>query len=362
VSLNGSLQDFDLSYIFQIISQEGKTGRLSLTAAEAEGFVIFKNGSIVSAGWGSKNVRAMMLQYLLVVKRYDQNEIREIDLQFKNNLQGLAAVFMQRQLFNREELVFLIQTGLEDITSSLFTWKKGNYSFTVHPNVDSFQVAEITIPADAVTMEAARREDELKRLQESVQGYKVYIHSDLSTEDGLAGWTVRPEETIKKYLYILIDGTSSVDYIARNSFLTEYRLYQELAELKTADKISALPDKLSRSINAALERKNEMRWGGSRALIFSSLVTAGLVIAVVLSGIWLRTRCFSETIALRLSQRTEVAWINTYQKLQVASLLFQSNNGAPLKDIRDLIPSKYIGRPDLKLLTSDRSALSAALP
>jgi hypothetical protein len=294
-----------------------------------------------------------MLQYLMIVKRFDQNEIRDIDLQFKNNLHGLANLFLQRQFFSRDELVFLIQTGIDDIACSLFTWKKGTYSFSVHPNVDSFQVAGIAIPADAVTMEAARREDELKRIKENVLGYKVYIHADLSTEDSLTGWTIKPEETLKNYLYILIDGTSSVDYISRNSFLTEYRLYQELAELKSAEKISALPDKLSRSINAALERKADSHWGGSHALLGSSLVTACAIIIVVISSLWLRTHFFSGWIGLRQSQRTEVARIIAYQKLQVASLLYQSNTGTPLKDIRDLIALNFIAKRDLKLLTSD---------
>lgn len=347
MSLNGSLQDFDLSYIFQIIAQEGKTGKLLLTSPDAEGYVIFRNGSIISAGTGQKNIRSMLLQYLLFVKKYNESELRELDLQNKNSLRNLANAFLQRQLATLDELNYLIQTGLEDITCSLFTWKNGAYSFSVLPNVDHFQITTIAIPSDAVTMEAARREDELKRLRESIQGYKVYIHSDLSTGMIGTGWSVKPEETIKKYLYALIDGTSSVDYICQNSFITEFRVFQELSELKDAEKITPLPDKLSKSINAALERKTEMRWSATSAIVLSSIVTGVLVVAFIAAAVFVHTHFFTVATAQRAKFRKEIATVIPIQKVRVAAMMYRATNGVSLLDISDLVRMGYISKRDL---------------
>ena len=50
MALTGHLHDFDISYIFQIVSQEGKTGKLALQGPGGDAFVVFERGRIVSAG------------------------------------------------------------------------------------------------------------------------------------------------------------------------------------------------------------------------------------------------------------------------------------------------------------------------
>jgi hypothetical protein len=349
MSLNGNLQDFDLSYIFQIIAQEGKTGKLALVSALAEGFVVFKRGAIISAGTGKKNIRSVLLHYLQAVKKYNHTEIRELDLQHKNSLSALVNAFTHRQFYLQDEIKSIVAVGLEDIASELFTWKTGSYSFTVLQNVDNFQVADISLTSDAITMEAARREDEFKRLTEAIAGYQVFIHSD-SVSNENSGRSAEPEATIKKYLYACIDGASSVDYICANSFLTHFRIYQELYDLKNTGKITALTDKLSKNINAALARKSEKKLATPIAAFLICLATGIVAVSILIEGVVLHKKFFSEAIAFNSNLKCQITQNNAYQKVQLSSIFFQAMHGVPPADILDLVKLRYLSARDIKPL------------
>ncbi|MCP4147529.1 MAG: DUF4388 domain-containing protein, partial [bacterium] len=47
--LNGNLQEFILADIFQILSQHGASGILTISSGQESGYLVFQKGDIVSA-------------------------------------------------------------------------------------------------------------------------------------------------------------------------------------------------------------------------------------------------------------------------------------------------------------------------
>ncbi len=351
MALSGSLQDFDISYIFQIISQEGKTGRLILSTADENGYIVFKQGRIISAGTNKENIQSMLYKYLQTTHRCPPSEIKELRALYHNNLRYLCHELLERKYITTEELSIITETGIEDIACSIFFWKQGNYRFDTLPNVDIYLINNYFLSADALTMEAARRIDEWERMKSCFTKDTVFIPTK--------AFTIDPEQINRNpiadfslFLLSRIDGTSSTELLCQESFFSEYQVYQTICGLMEENKITPLPEKISSSINAALRRTESSDMIISKVLLASIVTATTIAIIYLLGNIIINGILFSHRISESHRVKHEIVRAQSNQKIAIATLQYQTNRGTPPRLFSDLVKSGTITRRDLAVFTA----------
>lgn len=347
MSLSGSLSDFEISDIFHIISQERKTGKLVLTTDDMEGYIIFRQGDIISAGSNRQNLKTMLLKYLFYVKNCPENKIGELNILFRDNFQLLLKELLKKLMTVREQAI-LIETGIEDIVCSFFLLKSGNFRFEPISNVNFYRFGEFTISTDSITMEAAKRIDDWERISQRIDKDSVFIRSEKTELDNKHRDNISALDNFPDYLCTILDGTSSAEFLCHESFFSKYQVYSALYDLLEENKIIPLPDDISNSVNAALQRSGKPTGSQVTGVILSTIITIIIVLSVFIIGqIVLKNMVFSKHNALRKQYRKEIVQLQTEVKIATATLQYQAQLGTPPSTFSDLLKAKYLGKRDI---------------
>lgn len=345
MALEGSLHDFDIANIFQIISQENKTGRLIVTHEEKEGNIIFKHGTIVYAQTHNQKPLNMICKYLDHVKRYSKTEISELRAIFHDNLRNLSRELLEKNYLTENELSEIIETSITDISCSVFSWKEGHYKFETLPNTDRFQVGNFTCSVNAVGMESARQVDELKRMQEYFNGSTVFITT--KKKKAKLDFSSVNIETFYQYLLQLIDGTSTVDFLCHESFFSEYQVYESLRELIAEELITPLAVNISSSVSEAIQRQAETGDISVSKSIFATLVSGIIIAGILFTGFFLyRGIIVKPIIQKRQNAISELDFQRSYLKVETAKIQYRIDKGKQASSFKELVEAGYLDKRD----------------
>jgi hypothetical protein len=350
VVLSGSLREFILADVFQLLTQQKITGKLLLNNNVDEGAILFKDGAIVSAYKDTEKFENKLESYLIDIKKANPADCKSLFAAYKDNIAGLTKEVLSHSMMTEAEIATLAEITVEDITCSLFLWHKGSYRFSTIRNVDRFIPAKISIPIENIVMEAMRRVDEWNRMQEHITDEVIFINTD----KGQTTENLNPDPINDPVGYISrkINGTSSVKELIASTPLSHYKIYESLNTLIQSNRILPLSDKLSKSVQAAIERKNKAVDTVVVSIALTSVITGIIIVTQLIfsAGIF-RHVLFSRVVASQNAVRTEAAYSVLHEKIQVARLLLQSQqrcNAAISSD--SLIRLKLMNRNDFKIL------------
>ena len=257
MALEGTLRDFSLADIFQLIGLQRKTGVLTLRGKDDTVTVTFLDGKVVGAD--SLNRRLENRLGTVLIKRgfLNQDQLnRALDIQ-KETLQRLGFILTHYGIISQESLREAIQLQLMQIVYRLFRWKDGDYQFSQETTIeyDRDNVAPIT--AESILMEGARMIDEWPIIEKRIRSYDMVFRKKLTDQeivvsgdadevefDGDITRSRRRGLTDKirisqeeKSIYDLVDGTMSVSDVVEVSRLSEFDTNKALYELLTRDLI-----------------------------------------------------------------------------------------------------------------------------
>jgi len=351
MSLNGNLQDFGISHILQIISQEGKSGQLTLQSSNTEGYMIFKEGNIIFSDISGMSIENMVLRYLSKIIKLPQQEIKELKNMYQNHLAALTKELLSKKYLPENDLLYIIENGIEDIACELFAFQKGNYVFKSIKNVDQYQIGDFSIPCDSLTMEAARRLDEWQRMAKNIKPNTVFLRNNSNHSGKTDVSEISPIDDFTEYLlYFKINGISSVKTIWMNTFFSRYKVYESLNELLNAGKISPLSDTLSTSVNQAVKRSENQLDRKVAATILSFFIVLIISFLFFFSGqIVLKKDVLGNSSAKRSEMITGLAEYNNTRKYKIAKQLHIIRYGEKFKP-SDLIKHNYLSNKDLWFL------------
>ena len=171
MALKGTLKDFGIADILQLIGQQGKTGQLHLKARDQSVVVAFQNGNIVRAESATRNKKDLIGTMLVRAEL-----ITEAQLEFaletqKRTLQRLGDVLTQQGVVAADRFKQMVQLQTTETLYRLFSWKTGNYEFEqVDVEVDpSFN----PLRAETVLMEGFRLVDEWPVVRKKITSYAL---------------------------------------------------------------------------------------------------------------------------------------------------------------------------------------------
>lgn len=158
MALKGTLKDFGIADILQLIGQQTKTGALTLTQKHESVTVKFKDGNIVGAEAASRNRKHLIGTMLQKADLLTEQQLEFALETQKRTLQRLGDVLTSQGVITAEKFKQMVQLQTNETLFRLFSWKSGTYEFEA---VDVEPEAAITpLRAESVLMEGFRRVDE----------------------------------------------------------------------------------------------------------------------------------------------------------------------------------------------------------
>ncbi len=207
MALQGNLEDFELTDVFQLIQLGQKDGGLRIQADEV-GIVYFKGGMVIHAR--------------------------------TNTLQGEAAI------------------------DSILSWKKGRFVF--NPNEETLDHT-VDLPIQQVILEAARRIDEMNKIQKLIPSPDVIVKIVEVPAAGVEKIHLKPEEW---KVLSFIDGTRTVKETAPKANLSEFETSRILYGLISSGLVKIVPKpekpkvevpKFEVKVEKKVEKKDEKKKG-----------------------------------------------------------------------------------------------------
>ncbi|MBL9037677.1 MAG: DUF4388 domain-containing protein [Archangium sp.] len=171
MALKGTLKDFGIADILQLIGQQTKTGILTLTNRGEEVAVSFKDGNIVRAETTSRNRKDLIGSMLVRANLITDNQLDFALETQKRTLQRLGDVLVSHRVITAEKFSEMVQLQTSETLYRLFTWKSGTYAFE---QVDVEEDPSLTpLRAESVLMEGFRRVDEWPVVKKKITTYQM---------------------------------------------------------------------------------------------------------------------------------------------------------------------------------------------
>ena len=265
MALEGTIRDFGLADILQLIGIQRKTGVLSLEHGGEAVTVKFINGHVVGADTKDRNLEDLLGSVLVRTGRITEAQLREALRLQRATLQRLGYILVRQRFISQDDLVDALRTQVTQIVYRLFRWRDGKYQFSAMDHVDYDSEHFQPLAAETILMEGARMIDEwpiierrvrssgmVFRQTEAGRALDVPVESLLDTDidlgfpDGPEG--VRGSRDAKvqvsreeRGILHMVDGRSTVQDLVDGSPLGEFDVYHTLYVLLDRSLIEEAP-------------------------------------------------------------------------------------------------------------------------
>ena len=276
MALEGTLRDFSLSDIFQLIGLQRKTGVLTLRSPEDIVTVSFLDGKVVGADSLNKRLEDRLGQVLLKTGAVTREELDGALKKQMETLERLGHILIESGVVSREELKRAFEQQLLQIIFRVFRWQDGDYHFSQETTVDYDHELVTPLGSESILMEGARMLDEWPIIEKRIP-YRgvifvatpaarlVEVSADHEAEDletfdidlepafPEPGKPARVRITpIERDVLALVDGTNAVDDIVRRSPHGEFDTCKALYTLLTRSLVrQASRDEIARAARHA---------------------------------------------------------------------------------------------------------------
>ncbi|HJQ98388.1 MAG TPA: DUF4388 domain-containing protein, partial [Candidatus Polarisedimenticolaceae bacterium] len=160
MALEGTIRDFGLADILQLIGIQRKTGVLSLDNGQEAVTVTFLDGHVVGADTKERNLEDMLGSVLVRTGRVTDAQLREALRLQRETLQRLGYILVRQRFISEEDLVEALRIQVTQIVYRLFRWRDGKYQFSPKDHMDYDTEHFQPIAAETILMEGARMIDE----------------------------------------------------------------------------------------------------------------------------------------------------------------------------------------------------------
>lgn len=263
MALRGTLKDFGVAEILQLIAQQTKTGILRLRSGDEEIHVCFDMGNVVRAEHVTANEAHLLGHRLVRAGLITERELEDALEEQRRTLRRLGDVLVDRGAIDRDDLRQMAQLQTTETLYRLFTWKSGTYEFEAIP-VDWDRDAIQPIRGEALLMEGFRMIDEWPLIRQRIQPGMTFERLrelperpgreskpepelDLDLAFGSGEPTAPPERsgseigTNEYRVMELIQSGRSVERLVELSRLGEFETWKALYNLVGAGFLRAIP-------------------------------------------------------------------------------------------------------------------------
>src|SRR5262245_50015001 len=168
MALEGTIKDFGLPDIFQLIGLQRKTGLLTLRNEKETVTVIFENGMVVLADSSSKRLEDRLGNVLVKQGRLSRERLDEVLQVQRATLQRLGHILIASNHITAKDLQVALQLQISQIVFKVFRWRDGEYHFAPSESVDYDRENTNPMSADFILMEGIRMVDEWPIIEKKI--------------------------------------------------------------------------------------------------------------------------------------------------------------------------------------------------
>ncbi|MEK7703013.1 MAG: DUF4388 domain-containing protein [Nitrospirota bacterium] len=229
MSLEGSVGDFGIVDVFQMIGMQKKSGILTASCRGKETVsVFFLDGALIRAFSGDGRQR--FADALLLSEKITVAQMRSA-FRFSSEKTPIAETFIKLNYLTLEDAKHWTQILSEEALFHLLAWKEGTYQF--EPEAVTQNQTDMSMNIESVLMEGMRQQDEWPQLLQKVpSGETVYEQVFAIEEDS----TDYPE-TKEGKLLSFINGQRTVTDVVNYAGMGSFPVYKAFSDLISHGKI-----------------------------------------------------------------------------------------------------------------------------
>ena len=253
MALSGSIKEFGLTEVFQLIFHQNKEGTLVLKRKEEKVTILFKEGKIIRADEGNRE--ETFVKNLIKAGILTDDQITIARYRQENKHKSFEITLVELDFVSSRELRRLFRLFTEETIFRLFSWTSGDYQF--EQGEISYNPTLIK-PLDTqfILMEAIRQIDEWPLLLKNIPS-KTIIFKKIETpllqsfekkdtfsemEDSFECLDEKGEEGVS-WLLQQIDSHRTVQRIIDQAHMGAFSVYQSLNDLLSENKIRIIDEK-----------------------------------------------------------------------------------------------------------------------
>jgi hypothetical protein len=266
MALEGSLSDFGLADILQLIYFQRKTGLLTLDGKLDRVRLLFKDGNIVGAESKRRIDDNRLGKILLKRGLISEGDLQTALEEQKKNKTKLGNILVDRELIRKEVIGEIINGQITETVIQLFNWKQGTYEFTSQ-GIPEDKVLSTSLDTQHLLMEGLRLVDEWSLIRG-----KVTLDTVFRKRGDFSGELDDEEAGILKF----VDGENDVSTIIDLSGGDNFHISKTLLSLMEKGVVEEVEE-------APLEVKEEGFEKKKTLHLLRLLVPAAFCISLVLS-------------------------------------------------------------------------------
>ena len=307
MSLRGTLGDFGIADIFQLIGHQAKTGVLNLKDLEVEVRIYFVDGNVVKAEQNSHEKTFLLGSIMVRANVLTQAQLDDALSSQQRTLRRLGDILIDMGAVDRPTLKEFTRLQTTETIYRLFQWRAGTYEFNAEA-VDYDDASDEPIRSENILMEALRMVDEWPGVRTVISSSSCTFvvlralppapAAEGANDDILAGMkeafgpadsgeqppakTAKPIGTAERQVFPHVHPGRTVSEIVDRARMGEFETSKALANLVMNGNLRVLePESVAVSTRPAVTRESM----AAAAVPFLLRILVFLGVAVVVGGL-----------------------------------------------------------------------------
>ena len=238
MALRGTLRDFSLGEILQLIGYQRKTGVLTVEGEQDTVLVSFVDGHVVAADSVKRPFENRVGSLLVRAGKITPDVLNRALEEQRRTRQRLGSALLARKAISADDLRVALRTQILNLIYRLFRWKDGRYFFSQESSVDYDADNFTPVATENILMEAARMSDEWPLIEGRIPSTDLVFRRAPGTESLSL---VSPETGAKTgellvsreeaLVWKLVDGNRTVAEITESTFLSDFEVVKAMDQL-----------------------------------------------------------------------------------------------------------------------------------
>jgi predicted transcriptional regulator len=234
LDLQGKIEKFTLTEIFQLVAASRKSGTLGIQKDDSIVMIYFRNGEVVYA-YGPRQTfhlgKLLKERGILTAEQLEE----AINTQAKvENSRRLGEILIRKGFIDRADLQAVVTDQIEELLYSLLSWQAGSFKFYENQFPTDEEIT-VKLSVENVILEGLRRLDEANMVKETLPNLdQVYT---ISATQGERTRNVSLEAS-EWNIMALVNGQNTVNEICELSHTDRDETLKQVAQLKLAGLIT----------------------------------------------------------------------------------------------------------------------------
>lgn len=236
MALQGTLKDFSITEIIQLIGQQLKTGVLKIRREKNLVEISFVDGMIVHVYSNYRGKKDLIGEILVKAQLITEEQLERVLKIQKETLKYLGEILVELGLLTKEDILKVITTQIYETIYDLFWWEDGTFNFDLKL-VESYKKIPFALSTEQVLLNILRMVDEWSEIEKKIFSPHLVFRKIAGAEEKMASM-LSPQSLMREKLtseqeliHTLVDGNRTVQEIIDRSLLGKFNTSEILLNL-----------------------------------------------------------------------------------------------------------------------------------